>query len=143
MLALVIQQAAHQIHGIKVGGVGHGLHSTRIVRIDLDAFQNLEAGAAILAGDDVRAAAGLALVADHAADAHGTIQLCTQHLNPLLMRMSQRHLNAQSLVQEVLYLVAQLHGRIRIQPAEVIKHLVPELQGNAHEHLLVLCGDGQ
>ena len=143
MLALVVQQAAYQIHWIEVGGVGHGLHGTGIVRVDLDAFQDLQRCAAVLAGDDVRTAAGFALIADHTANAHGTIQLCTQHLNPFLVRVGQRHLNAQSLVQEVLNLIAQLHGRIRIQPAEIVKHLVPELQSNAHEHLLVLCCDGQ
>ena len=123
--------------------MGHGLHGTAVCPVDLHAFQDLEAGAAILAGNHIRAAAGLTLVLYHAAHADGAVELGAQHLHAFLLRMGQRHLHAELLVQEVLDLVAQLHGRGLVQFAQIVKNLVPQFQGHAHEHLLVFGRNGQ
>ena len=143
MLALVVIEAANQIYWIEVRGLAHSSHSSGVFLVDLDAFQNLEAGAAILAGNHIRTAAGLSLIAHHTAHADGPVELGTEHLYAFLLGMGQRHLDAEFLVQELLYLVAKLHGRIFVQLAEEVKDLVSELQGNAHKHLLVLCRNRQ
>ena len=123
--------------------MGHGLHGTAVCAVDLHAFQDLEAGAAILAGNHIRAAAGLTLVLYHAAHADGAVELGAQHLHAVFLRMGQRHLHAELLVQEVLNLVAQLHGRGLVQFAQIVKNLVPQFQGHTHEHLLVFRRNGQ
>ena len=143
MLALVVIEAAHQIYRVEVRGLGHGLHGAGILLVDLDALQNLQAGAAVLSGNHIRAATGLSLVLHHAAYADGPVQLGAEHLHPLGLGMGQRHLDAQFLVQEVLNLIAKRHGGILVQLSQVIKNPVSELQGHTHQHLLVLCGNGQ
>ena len=57
--------------------------------------------------------------------------------------MGQRHLHAQFLVQEVLYLVAQLHGRVLVQLLEIGENLISQLQGATHEHLFVFGRNGK
>ena len=57
--------------------------------------------------------------------------------------MRKGQLDAKDAVQEVLNLVAKLHGRFLIQFAEIAEYLVTEAKGAAHENLLVLCGDGK
>ena len=143
MISLVVQKAADEVYRVEVGGVGHGLHGSGIGLVDLDAFQNLERCAAILAGDDVGAAAGLAFIAHHATDADGTVELGAQHFYAFCLRVGKRKLDAEMPVKEVLYLVAELYGRVFVQGTEVLEDLVPELERNAHENLLVFCGDGE
>ena len=87
LAALVIPEAAHKVYGVEVSGVGHCGHGTGIGLIDLDAFQDLEAGAAVLAGNDVGAAAGFTLVLYHAAYADGTVEFCAEHLYSIGLTM--------------------------------------------------------
>ena len=108
-----------------MSGVGHCGHGTGIGLIDLDAFQDLEAGAAVLAGNDVGAAAGFTLVLYHAAYADGTVEFFTEHLDSVGLSVGKWHLDAEFLVQEVLYLIAKLHRRVLVQLTEVVKDLVP------------------
>ena len=115
MLALIVVQAAHQIYRIEVRSLGHGLHGTGILLVDLDALQNLQAGAAVLSGNHIGAAAGLSFVLYHTANADGPVELSTEHLHTLGLGMGQRDLDAQFLVQEILYLVAKLLGRSLVQ----------------------------
>ena len=140
LTSLVVAQAAHEVHGIEVRGMGHGLRRASVLLVDLDAFEDLERGGAILSGDDVRAAAGLALVADHAAHADRTVEFRAEQFHAFLLAAGERKLDAEFLVQEVFNLVAQLHRGFGVQLAEVIKDAVADLQGLAHEDFLVARG---
>ena len=143
MLALIVVQAAHQIYRIEVRSLRHGLHGTGILLVNLDTLQNLQAGAAVLAGNHVRTASGLPFILHHAAHADGPVQLGMEHLHPLGLGMGQGHLDAQLLVQEVLYLIAQLQGGCLVQFSQVVENPVPQLEGRTHQHLLVPGGDRQ
>ena len=125
LTALIIPEAAHKVYGVEVSGVGHCGHGTGIGLIDLDAFQDLEAGAAVLSGNDVGTAAGLTLVLYHAANADGTVEFGAEHLYSVTLTVGKGHLDAEFLVKEVLYLIAKLHRRVLVQFTEVVKDLVP------------------
>ena len=140
LAALVVAQAADEVHGIEVRGMGHGLRRAGVLLVDLDTFEDLERGGAVLAGDDVRAAAGLALVADHAAHADRAVEFRAEHRDALLLAAGERKLDAELLVQEVLDFVAQLHRGLGVQLAEVLEDAVADLQGLAHEDFLVAGG---
>ena len=107
--ALVVLQAAHKIYGIEVSGVRHRRHCSCVILIDLDTFEDLEAGAAILACNDVGTAAGFTLVLHHAAYADGTVEFFAEHLDSVGLTVGKGHLDAEFLVKEVLYFVAKLH----------------------------------
>ena len=138
--ALVVAQAAHEIHGVEMRRVGHRFHCALVLLVDLDTFQDLEGGGAILPGNDVRTAAGLAFVADHAANADRTVQLRAEQFHTLGLAACQRQLDTEFLVQEILDFVADLNGRILIQFPEVTEDAVAHLQGLAHQDLLVTGG---
>ena len=85
MLSFIIIEAAYEVYGVEVRGVLHGFHGAGIGLVDLDAFEDLEAGAAVFAGDDVGAAAGFAFVTHHAAHADGAVQLFAEHFHALFL----------------------------------------------------------
>ena len=136
----VVFQAADQVHRVEVRGTGHRRHRAGVLLVDLDALQDLERGGAVLAGDDVGAAAGLAFVADHAADADRAVELRAEHVHALRLAVRKRELDAEFLVQEVLDFIAELHGGGLVQLPEIAEDAVADLQGLPHQDLLEAGG---
>ena len=58
--------------------MGQDVFGAGILRIDLDALQDLQVAAAVLAGNDEGTAAGLAFVLDHAAHADRAVQFAAE-----------------------------------------------------------------
>ena len=83
------------------------IHGPLVVLVDLDAFEYLEVRGAVLALNDERSAAGLALVLDHAADTYRPVELRAQHLDSGFRIDGQRQPDTEFHVQESLYLVAE------------------------------------
>ena len=106
--AHIVMDAADEIDRIEMPGMGENLLAARVRHIDLDTLKHLEIRRTIFAGDDERTSARFSLIAHHAADPDRPVKLGTKKSNALRRIRSQRQLDTERLVEEILHPVTKL-----------------------------------